>query len=129
MRCRGCRRNGVALDALAGEYYCKYCGLFAEQEIDYSMQWKEGAPTSEPTSFTMVNKGLGTVTPNLPAFKQPEGFHLMQAPVDNVERSFAEALSILTVIWGVWQVPPYTKERSAMIYRKCIRQGLTKGRD
>ena len=47
----------------------------------------------------------------------------------NLERSFAEAQSSLMVIWGVWKVPQYTREKSAMIYRKCISEGLTKGRD
>ncbi len=129
MECGGCGKDSVALDSLAGEYYCKNCGLVAEQEVDYSLQWKEGAPTSEPTSFTMVNKGLGTPSPKLKIFKATGGFHLKDEPFDKVERSFVDALPILKNIWSVWQVPSYTKERSAVIYRKCIRKGLTKGRN
>lgn len=69
MQCSGCGENTITLDEMAGEYHCARCGLIVEESFDYSMQWKEGSPTSEPTSFTMVNKGLGTPAPNLPIFK------------------------------------------------------------
>ena len=126
MRCPGCNRNSVISDPEGGEFYCSKCGLVSEQGYDYSMHWygEEGTSYAQ-TTFSKVNKGLGTVDPNsLPRHK---GMEVTEE--EKIERNFETALPALRAVWGLWQVPTHIREECAVRYRKMIRKGITHGRN
>ena len=126
MRCAGCGGDSVISDSEGGEFYCRICGLVAEQGYDYSMHWygEEGTSYAQ-TTFAKAYKGLGAVDPNdLPRHKGME-----VSEKEKIERNFLTALPALRVVWGLWQVPADIREECAIRYRKMIKKRITHGRN
>lgn len=125
MRCPDCNRDSLISDSKLVESYCSACGLVTDQAYDYSTHWygEDGTSYSKAT-YTKAHKGLGTVNPdNLPRHK---GMKVSEE--ERVERNFSNAIGILRIIWGLWQVPADMREECAMKYRKMIKDGITHGR-
>ena len=126
MKCLGCSKGIIIVNPKESELCCSNCGLVAEQEYDYSMHWYGEEGTSyATTSFTKINKGLGTVDfQHLPRAKG-----VKDEEQDKIERNFGNAMPALHAIWGFWRVPAYLREECAIQYRKMIRKGVTHGRN
>ena len=138
MHCSVCGRGTMVLDALLGERYCSTCGLVVEdRDIDSSKDLIVGLDDyrnpilREPSSWLAVNKALGGKLPDL-KLKNIATRHL-RLPLNKVERSYNSILPFLEIAWNmpVWagRVPKRAMVHSALLYRKCIRRGITKGRD
>ncbi len=86
-----------------------------DQAYDYSMHWYgEDGTSYAQTTFSKVNKGLGTVDPNsLPRHKGME-----VSEEEKIERNFETALPALRVVWGLWHIPAHIREECAVRYRK-----------
>jgi transcription initiation factor TFIIIB Brf1 subunit/transcription initiation factor TFIIB len=135
MKCSGCGKADIIADTIDGEYYCPNCGLSFDFMFDYSVPWyKEGGPGYTTTSFTLVNKGFETRVPKNLRLKKGEkrlskSVRRMKFYRDDVEKSFAKVRRIISLVWCKWRLPQYIREESGLLYRKCARAGLTKGRD
>ncbi len=134
MDCEGCKSRNIRIDDIIGEYWCTDCGLVKEDKIiDYSdisyVYAGDGTSAHYATSFTMLNKGLGTPMRNLvSALTESLNSIYFGGAEGNLERSFGAALPSLQKAWDSLKLPADLKNSSAILYRKCIRKKLTKGR-
>ncbi len=134
MQCKGCGDTKITLDENLGEYYCSKCGLVVEDQVlDFSQVYLPSADGKQPsgavTSFVSYNKGLGTlIDAKLPVSKRLKSLHLIGTPTTKIERSFSRALPILESTWNILRVPKSVKAHSAILYYKCIVNGITQGR-
>jgi transcription initiation factor TFIIB len=132
--CIACGKGQIVLDGLLGEYYCGICGLVAEEGVvdfsDVSFLFDEDNLSSQsPTSFTKVNKGLGTLLDAKDAiFSGIDNKNLLREPMENEERNFSKALHYLHIVWDGLSLPGDLRSSSAILYRKCIKRGITNGR-
>lgn len=138
--CFECQGTRIITDNILGEYYCEECGLIIEDNMfDLSAytrtsQGVDDAP-APTTKFTKVNKGLGTIfniTNDLKSliytFRRLKQIHERRGENNKDERSFDRALPYLKNVWSRLSLPNYVIDSSAIIYRKCIRKGLIRGK-
>ncbi len=136
MDCPDCNSDKIYVDWLLGEYYCYDCGLMIEDNIidfsDISFIFDENGKLKNysNTDPTRPDKGLGAMQPRsmLQRFTEDLQRRITFRPVENVERSFFAALPALRRVWKSLDLPKGLRVDSAMIYRRCIKKRLTKGR-
>lgn len=130
MHCEICKKGELVVDPHTDETYCEACGAVAEEGIDIYVPYEEVlSPHHETLNYALINKGLSELV--------PEGFHLSKdlraihanLIMDPVERSFAEAYPMFTVVCGNLHFGAGAKEEMGILYRKCARNGLTRGRE
>lgn len=135
MECPDCNSSKIYVDWFLGEYYCYDCGLIIEDNIvDFSD--KSFAFDSEgnlkgygATDLTKADRGLGTsIQEVVSALVKHLDSTFFNTPVENVERSFSQAQPVLQKVWSSLNLSSDLKTNSAMLYRKCIRKQMTKGR-
>ena len=129
MQCPACKGTLSARDPYTDETCCSGCGLILDESLDLSLPPEEiKNPHHEPTLLTMPWTGFssGFVSE---VTKYGSKTHGYESDYDKTERSFADAHYAFTNICGNLRVDYTTRIRIAMLFRKCARNGLTKGRE
>ncbi len=129
MQCPACKGTLTARDTHTDETYCSGCGLILDGSLDLSLPPEEiKAPHHEPTLLTMPWKGLSRgFVPGITKYRLKT--HGYESDYDKVERSFDDAHYAFTNICGNLHVDYTARIRIAMLFRKCARNGLTRGRE
>jgi len=123
MRCPKCRKGKLVLDASQAELYCQRCGTVVEEKLadpktslfEFDPENVQGArrPTRQPTSWLYPYKDLGTGR---------------KYRASAVEESYARAVGDFQPIWGQLRLPMHVRVYSALLWRRCYREGITRGR-
>jgi transcription initiation factor TFIIB len=147
MECGG--RNSIQ-DLESGEVVCGGCGLvIAESAVSTEPEWRaftmkeshERTRVGLPASFSIYDKGLSTTflpldsdaygrrTPNE---KKSEMIRLKKwhtrSNVDDSERSLSQTMSELDRLCGGLHLPNTIQERTAVTFRKVLKEGFVRGR-
>jgi len=123
MRCPKCRKGILVTDASLAELYCQRCGAVVEEKqvdtkdglFEFADENEQGArkPTRQPTSWLHPYKNLGTER---------------KFRASAVEESYGRAYGDFQLLWGQLRLPMHVRVYSALLWRRCYREGLTKGR-
>jgi transcription initiation factor TFIIB len=151
-RCPECKSFRIVMDWKRGEFVCQDCGLvIAENYIDPGPEWrsfdkrkniKDPRRTGSPLSHMFHDKGLFTTidwtdkdfqgrpisVKNKAQFLRLRKWQKKIRLSNATERNLLFALSELDRMASALGVPKFVKERSALIYRKIVEKGLTRGR-
>jgi transcription initiation factor TFIIB len=149
--CPECGYGGLVEDYDQGEIICQQCGLvISENVLNHGPEWRaftkeerdERGRVGIPTSFSIHDKGLSTVIEQvnrdafgrkLPLNKRLEMLRLRKWQIrtrvhSSIDRNLAQAMAELDRLTDKIHIPPSTKERAAIIYRKALDNGLVRGR-
>ncbi|MEM2865686.1 MAG: transcription initiation factor IIB family protein [Candidatus Hadarchaeales archaeon] len=138
MKCPSCGSLRVVEDATRGERICTSCGLvLMEHLVHQSLPYSEG---EEPTGFSELDValhdlGLGTtfrVGRDLPPserarLRRMRFLHERSRAVKWHERSLREALIQVERVCEDLSLPGEIRREMSQLYRRCRKEGLTKG--
>jgi transcription initiation factor TFIIB len=150
-KCPECASNNLVHDYDTGETICGACGLVLYQQmLDKGPEWRaftqqEKASRSRvgvPTSYSVHDKGLSTAISQvdrdafgrkLPLATRLQMWRLRKWQIrsrvhSSIDRNLAQAMSELDRLTSKVNIPPQTKEKAAVIYRKALDKGLVRGR-
>lgn len=130
MLCPVCKKGELVVDPQTMERYCPACGNIAEEKLELSLPNEEITnPHHESTSYALINKGWASIIPD--DFFLSGALEAIHADslLDPVERSFAEAYPMFTAVCGNLRFGASAKEEMGILYRKCAKKGLTRGRE
>ncbi len=150
-KCPNCGGTKLIRDYEKGELICGTCGLVVAENIeDFGPEWRafdaeqreKRARGGAPIKFMRPNKGLVTeidqynkdirgtkISPKKQAqFYRMRKWHKRASIASSMERNLAIALSELDRIAAYLGLSENMKESSALLYRKCIKKELIRGR-
>jgi len=155
-KCPECDSQNLVHDYDSGETICSNCGLvLREQMIDrgperraYTEEEKATRiRTGMPTTYAVHDKGLSTQVGRggplgvsydafgrkLPPATQAQMWRLRKWQIrsrahTSVDRNLTQAMLELDRLADQLGIPKLVKERGAVIYRKTLKKGLTRGR-
>ncbi len=150
-KCPECQNDKLSRDYSKGEISCNGCGLIiAENIMDPSPEWRafdseqnaSRARGGAPIKFMRPNKGLVTeidqynrdirgskISPKkLSQLYRMRKWHKRASIATSMERNLAIALSELDRISSYLGLPDSNREAAALLYRKCIKAELIRGR-
>jgi len=149
--CPECGSANLVRDYNVGETVCGSCGLVvSDLMLDLGPEWRAYTQEEEtskrragsPTSYCVVDKGLSTIISrfNRDASGKKLPFstklqmrrlrkHQFQARVRTTsEKNLSKATVTLDMLAEKLKVPKTVKEEAALLYRKALNTGLTRGR-
>ncbi|OIO21667.1 transcription initiation factor IIB [Candidatus Micrarchaeota archaeon CG1_02_47_40] len=149
--CPECGNKKLTRDYERGEIICSNCGLIiAENMADLGPEWRafdseqreKRARGGAPIKFMRPNKGLVTeidqynrdirgakISPKKQAqFYRMRKWHKRASIASSMERNLAIALSELDRIASYLGLPDNMRESAALLYRRCIKAELIRGR-
>jgi len=145
--CPNCGGVVMSFDAKRGELVCSRCGFVVEEGlIDPGPDWRseEGidrARAGPPNTVQLADGGIGgTFRPGrrdasgrpLSASEAAQFGRLSRtnrwSRYSNLERALAPALALMTALTSRMGLPTAFRDRAAVILRKAVRAGLTRGR-
>ncbi|MGC8730372.1 MAG: hypothetical protein ACP5RP_03250 [Candidatus Micrarchaeia archaeon] len=130
MKCNICKIGTLEVDPKTFELYCPVCGVLAEESVDDSLpSYEILSPHHEAVYYALPGKGF--VEPLQKGFKFYKVLKNAHHDVflDKTERSFADSYYAFTSVFGGLRLSNETKEEAGLLYRRCIKKGLTKGRE
>lgn len=150
-KCPECASTNLVHDYDTGETVCGDCGLVLyEQMMDKGPEWRaftqeEKASRSRvgvPTSYSVHDKGLSTAISQvdrdafgrkLPLSTRLQMWRLRKWQIrsrvhSSIDRNLAQAMAELDRLSDKVYIPPPTKEKAAVTYRKALDKGLVRGR-
>jgi transcription initiation factor TFIIB len=150
-KCPECGSSNLVHDYDTGETVCGDCGLVLyEQMMDKGPEWRaftqeEKASRSRvgvPTSYSVHDKGLSTAISQvdrdafgrkLPLSTRLQMWRLRKWQIrsrvhSSIDRNLAQAMAELDRLSDKVYIPPPTKEKAAVTYRKALDKGLVRGR-
>ncbi|MEM4367996.1 MAG: transcription initiation factor IIB [Candidatus Aenigmatarchaeota archaeon] len=150
-KCPTCGSTKLRKDYERGEILCMQCGTVVSDNVaDYGPEWRafdaeqreKRARGGAPTRFTRPNKGLSTEIDmknvdlkggRISAQKQAQMYrirkwHKRASIASSVERNLAIALTELDRIASYLGLSPDIREAAAVLYRRCIKAELIRGR-
>ena len=150
-KCPECGSLNLVHDYDTGETVCGDCGLVLyEQMMDKGPEWRaftqeEKASRSRvgvPTSYSVHDKGLSTAISQvdrdafgrkLPLSTRLQMWRLRKWQIrsrvhSSIDRNLAQAMAELDRLSDKVYIPPPTKEKAAVTYRKALDKGLVRGR-
>ena len=125
MQCPSCKAD-LVFDGTYWERYCPKCGLVVEEQM---IDWKSGYSFDPADALAAWVAAHGATSP-VYLFKNlgSSATMGMAARYEKVEASYMRAYPYFTSMWGAVRMPMHARIDSAIMYRKCARLGLTKGR-
>ncbi|MGC9157086.1 MAG: transcription initiation factor IIB [Candidatus Micrarchaeia archaeon] len=149
--CPSCGSTDIVYDAVRGEYVCNNCGLVIEANVvDTGPEWRafdadqrnERARTGAPIKYMKSNKGLVTEIDmynkdirgaKLPSKRQAQLYrirkwHKRASIASSSERNYLVALPELSRVGSYLGLPENIRESAALLYRKCVKNNLIRGR-
>ncbi len=150
-KCPKCGNKHLTKDYSRAELVCEDCGLVIDQDfIDHGPEWRafdseqreKKARTGSPMTYRRHDKGLSTnigwqnrdaYGKTIPTRNRAQLYRLRKWQTrtrisDGTERNLAIALSNLDRMSSSLSLPRNVRETAAMIYRRTVRQKLTRGR-
>ena len=150
-KCPECGNKKLTRDYEKGEVVCSNCGLIvADNMADAGPEWRafdaeqreKRARGGAPIKFMRPNKGLVTeidqynrdirgakISPKKQAqLYRMRKWHKRASIASSMERNLAIALSELDRIASYLGLPDSIRESAALLYRKCIKAELIRGR-
>ncbi|MFA5105927.1 MAG: transcription initiation factor IIB [Candidatus Micrarchaeia archaeon] len=150
-KCPECGNRNLTRDYEKGELVCSNCGLIVAENIaDQGPEWRafdveqreKRARGGAPIKFMRPNKGLVTeidqynrdirgakISPKKQAqLYRMRKWHKRASIASSMERNLAIALSELDRIASYLGLPDSIRESAALLYRKCIKAELIRGR-
>ncbi len=150
-KCPECGNAKLTRDYEKGEVVCTNCGLIVAENIeDHRPEWRafdseqreKRARGGAPIKFMRPNKGLVTeidqynrdirgakISPKKQAqLYRMRKWHKRASIATSMERNLAIALSELDRIASYLGLPESLRESAALLYRKCIKAELIRGR-
>lgn len=139
MRCPSCGNADIRKDSALAELYCNRCGHILEElmpDVADLVGVRVGEYDTrvfEADDYTLPNKGRSTIMLGMGLRTNPGKMYNMVNLSDRVERSFMHALPSLNLVWMRARreriFHRHVVQASAMMYRKCIRAKIVRGRD
>ncbi len=147
LRCPNCGSLALYVDPIRGERVCDTCGLVVDEGlVDLGPDWTtfEGdarVRSGPPPSVMVPDKGLGSMVGN--GLRDAKGNPIDARSVaalnrlrrvshwtryDRVERALAPGLTQLSSLTARLGLAPDFRERAAILLRKTIEAGLSRGR-
>lgn len=147
LRCPNCGSFALYVDPVRGERVCDSCGFVVDESlVDLGPDWTtfEGDDrirAGPPASVMVPDKGLGSMVGN--GLRDAKGNPIDARSVaslnrlrrvsqwtryDRTERALAPGLSQLSSLTARLGLPPVFRERSAILLRRAIEGGLSRGR-
>lgn len=150
-KCPECESSNLIHDYDTGETICGDCGLVLyEQMMAKGPEWRSfteeerisRARVGAPTSFTVHDKGLSTIISQinydalgrkLPLSTRLQMWRLRKWQIrtrvhSSTDRNLAQAMAELDRLADKLSIPPSVKEKAAVIYRKVLDKGISRGR-
>jgi len=150
-KCPECGNTKLIRDYAKGEIVCSQCGIVIEENIeDHRPEWRsfdseqreKRARGGAPIKYMRPNKGLVTeidqynrdirgakISPKKQAqLYRMRKWHKRASIATSMERNLAIALSELDRIASYLGLPDSIRESAALLYRKCIKAELIRGR-
>jgi len=150
-RCPMCGSRSLSVDPLTGEVVCRRCGtVVRERLVDESggeklvehSEWKGREHHGPPTSPARHDMGVSSM---ISREDRDAGGTALGAEVrammhrlrrwdernrahERADRNLIHALELVDTLAGKLSVPPAVIERAALIYRRALDRGLTRGR-
>ena len=151
MKCPKCSSTHLTKDYSRAELVCEKCGLVIDAEImDHGPEWRafdneqrdKKARTGSPMTYTIHDKGLSTTIGwqnrdaygrTIPTRNRAQLYRIRKWQArtrisDGTERNLVQALSNLDKMSSALGLPRNVRETAAMIYRRAVRQKLSRGR-
>ena len=149
--CRACGGEGRIVDYRRGEILCKNCGLILDDTLfDFGPEWRafdeeqmnKRARAGGPLKHAKQNMGLTTEIDRydrdikgsaIPSERKAQLYRLRKwqrrsRMGTSVDRNLSIALPELDRMSAHLNVPLNIKEECARLYRKCVNQGIVRGR-
>jgi transcription initiation factor TFIIB len=149
--CKACGSGQTVFDYKHGEILCRSCGLVLEDTLfDFGPEWRafdedqmnKRARTGGPIRFAKQNIGLTTEIDRydrdikgsaVPSERKAQLYRLRKwqrrsRMGTSVDRNLSIALPELDRMCAYLNVPNNIKEECAVLYRKCVNQGIVRGR-
>lgn len=150
-KCPDCGATRLKRDAEHGELVCRDCGLVIEESAVYEgPEWRafdaeqraSRARAGAPLKYMSPNKGLvteidqynrdirgGRIAPAQQAqLYRMRKWHKRASISNSIERNLAIALTELNRVASRMGLSESIRESSALLYRKCVENGLIRGR-
>jgi transcription initiation factor TFIIB len=149
-QCERCEGTNIIIDQEAGEEICGNCGLVLnDTQINMGPEWRSfsiqernaRSRTGMATSYVIYDKGLSTV---LTGFRDGTGKKLNEEMIqtmnrlrkydnrskmdDTRRRNLSIAMAELDRMSDALHLPQNIKERSALMYRKALKEDYIRGR-
>ncbi|MEM3227516.1 MAG: transcription initiation factor IIB [Candidatus Micrarchaeaceae archaeon] len=151
LRCPSCGSVDIIVDHERGERVCNNCGLIIEENItDTGPEWRafdaeqkaSRARTGAPMKYTRANKGLVTEIDlynkdirgvRIPSKHQAQLYrmkkwHRRASIASSNERNYLIAFPELIRVASYLNLPENIRENAALLYRKCVKSNLIRGR-
>jgi transcription initiation factor TFIIB len=151
IKCPKCGSTHLVKDYSRAEIVCEKCGLVIDTDIiDHGPEWRafdseqreKKTRTGSPMTYTIHDKGLSTTISwqnrdaygkSIPTRNRAQLYRLRKwqtrTRINNgTEKNLSLALSFLDRISSMLNLPRNIRETAAMLYRKAVRQKLTRGR-
>jgi len=151
LRCPSCGSTDIIVDHERGERVCNNCGLIIEENItDTGPEWRafdaeqkaSRARTGAPMKYTRANKGLVTEIDlynkdirgvRIPSKRQAQLYrmkkwHKRASIASSNERNYLIAFPELIRVASYLNLPENIRENAALLYRKCVKSNLIRGR-
>lgn len=148
--CPECKSPKVIRDYVKGEVLCANCGLIIQDNIEdprapvaYDQEQMENRSHSgAPSKFGKIRKGLVTEIDmynrdirgnkidyrKIGQFQRMRKFHRRDMVSGSAERNIAIAFGELDRVSSYMGLQDSIRESAALLYRNCVKAGLTKGR-
>ncbi len=149
--CPECKSHALKRDHERGEIVCQKCGLVIEENlVQEGPEWRafdseqraSRARTGAPLKYMSPNKGIvteidqynrdvhgGKIAPSQQAqLYRMRKWHKRASISNSIERNLAIALTELNRVASHLGLPEQIRESSALLYRKCVKKGLIRGR-
>lgn len=139
MQCPSCGNAEITADHSLAELYCAFCGHVLEEQMPFAADLigvkvsEYDTRVFEAVDHTLPNKGRNTVIPGMGLSTNPGKMYNMINLSDKTERSFSYALPSLNFVWMHARreriFHKHVAQTSAIMYRKCIKAKLVRGRN
>lgn len=149
--CPECESTDLTHDPSRAQISCENCGfLIKESMIDQGQEWRafdsqqreNKARAGSPLKYTKPNKGLSTQIDqfnrdsrgnkmsryNQNQMNSLRTWHKRISVSSSMERNLKTALRELRRISSTLKLPKEVSEETARLYRRCVREGLIRGR-
>ncbi|BCS90969.1 MAG: transcription initiation factor IIB [Candidatus Micrarchaeota archaeon] len=150
-KCPSCGSTDITYDIERGEYVCNNCGMIIDQSnIDAGPEWRAfdsdqkatRTRTGAPMKLSKSNRGLVTEIDaynkdvrgvRISSKKQAQLYRMRKwnkrANITNSsERNYLIALPELNRVASYLGLPDSIRESAALLYRKCVKNNLIRGR-
>lgn len=129
MRCSLCHGRKIEIDLSLDEMYCMKCGFVIEEGLGLLPQPKKVPNHYSVVNIIFPNKNLGTSFGTMiKNYNTLKNIH-ENSNLDSEVRSYKEAYKFIDIISSKMRMQQSEKGSVAILYRKCIRAKLTRGRE